>query len=149
MKELESSKLLDNKKKVEQAVEFKMKSYCFLEQRVYKAHLMCLVLSAFLLILGFLYPVMHYVQFEYMSDLSQYYGYIFILMSLVVNAARNEFFSKFKRTELSLLNNMVSSLYDDYLIREISIWELKSGVDELIGYYLNNSRNVFLNYHRY
>ena len=149
MEELELSNLSDNKKKVEEAVEFKMKSYCVLERQVYKAYVFCLVFSTLLLVFGFLYPVLHFVKLQYIYDLSHYYGYVFILLSLGVHVVKNEFFSKFKRTELSLLNSKISSIYDDYLINQISIWGLKSGVDELIEYYLSNSKSVFINYHRY
>ncbi|MCC3822598.1 hypothetical protein CV742_23335, partial [Vibrio parahaemolyticus] len=60
-----------------------------------------------------------------------------------------EFFSKWKRIELNILNNHISSYYDDYLMKNISLWELKTGVDELIDFYVKNSKNVFLVKSRY
>ncbi|ELB2204931.1 hypothetical protein QNZ74_004476 [Vibrio parahaemolyticus] len=148
---LEPGEITGDEKRVEQAVKNRMTRYQLLERRVSILYILTVTLSVTLMVIGLIYPIAHYLGLiNYFSKpMSYYYGYLPILASIFLFLINKEFFSKWKRIELNILNNHISSYYDDYLMKNISLWELKTGVDELIDFYVKNSKNVFLVKSRY
>ncbi|EGQ9308689.1 hypothetical protein F7U82_25075 [Vibrio parahaemolyticus] len=145
----------DEMKKIEQdvlsSIEQQMKAYQFAEVNMIVKHRMLRALSIMLLIISVLVIMVPYYPLDlpHYMELSPFVGVVLMLVSVIVFLSDIILFSERSRTELKVLNNKVSSLYDSYRLQDLNLWDLKIGIENVIDFYIKNGKNVFLNYSRY
>lgn len=127
------------------SVESKMIRYKKHEIRLRSLYRVCFNLVVALMLIGLAYPVIFLIFREYYSVkwLGYYLGYIPIVMSICTFLYLQMFFPKERIISVTLLNNRISSLFDDHAIDLISTERLKSNVEQLIEEYVMTRGNLF------
>lgn len=132
------------------SIESKMIRYKEHERKLRIMHHLCFRLSVLLMLIGILYPVLYLLSPTLMDnadyfhyDVGYYLGYIPIVLSVCAFLYIQMFFPKERIISVSLLNNRISSVFDDYTLGLISVERFKTNVELLIEDYMSTHGNTF------
>lgn len=132
------------------SVESKMIRYKEHERKLRIMHHLFFRLAVLLMLIGILYPVLYLLSPALMHNpdyinygIGYYLGYIPIVLSVCSFLYIQMFFPKERIISVSLLNNRISSVFDDYTLGLIPVERFKMNVELLIEDYISTHGNTF------
>ncbi|WP_049535826.1 hypothetical protein [Vibrio harveyi] len=132
------------------SIESKMIRYKEHERKLRIMHHLLFRLAVSLMLIGILYPVLYLLfpslihtpsYFDY--SVGYYLGYIPVVLSVCTFLYIQMFFPKERIISVSLLNNRISSVFDDYTLGLIPVERFKTNVEVLIDDYISTHGNTF------